>query len=299
MSENIDPNEITLFAGLSGVDYAGNPVELSNGIRVSSTYAHLFSPRLVAFDKPESSGDPHPGPWEAAKGGQGYDIHVEVEVPESIKVGPFDHLNSVWWFAALLRLKGNTSVQVPAVSSRPFNEIPGLNERPSIWPIEESDTRVAYNPAENPEITSEDLEWIETHWKHAAELAAVEDFRTALEALDGSMRIADPNLALVMLWGGLERIFPPQRAGGFRRSAYLAAYLRPPGQKRLELQKEIKDLYGTRSHAAHGGRPDDYVPTARAHEILRKVLVKVVEEGEIPSRDRLEENLFVARDSQR
>lgn len=178
------------------------------------------------------------------------------------------------------------------MSSHPFDKIPNLDEQPSLWPIEESDTRVAYNPDQEPEITSEDLEWIETYWEHASKLATVEDFRTALEALDGSMRIADPNLALVMLWGGLERIFPPERAGSFRRSAYLASFLRPPGQKRLDIQKEIKDLYGIRSNAAHGGRPDDYVPTARAHEILRTVLLKVVEKGEIPDRDELEGNLF-------
>lgn len=105
MSEKIDPNSITLFAGLSGVDYGGDSFGFQNGITVSSTYAHLFSPRLVAFDEPESPGEPHPGPWEAAKGGYGYDIHVEIEVPEGVQFEPFDHLNSVWWLAALLRLR--------------------------------------------------------------------------------------------------------------------------------------------------------------------------------------------------
>lgn len=296
MCEAIDPNNTTLFAGLSEAKYESEPVEFSNGIRISGTYAHLMLPRLLAFGKPEKPGGFHPAPWIPTQGQSGYDIHVEVEVPEAIKVEPYDHLNTVWWLTALLRLKGNTSVRVPVVSNRSFKTIPDLDEEPSIWPVEQSETRVAYNPDQEPMITSTDLTWIDRHWDNTANLATEDDFRIALEALDGSLRMADPNLALVMLWGGLERIFPPDRASGFRRSAYLASYLHPPGEKRLSVQREIKDLYGTRSDAAHGGRPDDYEPAARAHAILRQVLIRVVENGEIPSRNTLERSLFGAAD---
>lgn len=294
MDKEVNPNAITLYAGLSGVGYSGESVELSNGIQISDTYAHLMSPRLLAFSEPEEDGKPHPGPWEPVRGGRGHDIRAQVKIPKSIQIAPFDHLNSVWWFVTMLRLKGANSLNVPVVSDQPFESVPELDEKPYLWSVEEVDSRIAFNLDKNPELTGEDIRWVEEHWNVLSNLSTNEDFRVAVEALEGSMTIGDPNLALVLLWGGLQRIFSGSR--GFRLSAYTASYLRPSGNERYEIQKRMRRFHDARAKAAHGSQPDDYGLVADMHRLLTEVLLKVIECGETPKIESLKANLFGANE---
>jgi len=287
---DINPNSITLYAGLSGVEYTSESVELSNGIQISDTYAHLMSPRLLAFNEPEEDEGPHPGPWEAVRGGRGHNVRAQAKIPESIRIAPFDHLNSVWWFVAMLRLKGTNSLYVPVVSDRPFQSVPELEDKPFLWSVEEGNTRVAFNVDENPTLAVEDIRWVEEHWGALSKLSTNGDFRTAVEALEGSMKIGDPNLALVLLWGGLQRIFSGTR--GFRLSAYTASYLRPLGDERYKIQKRMREFHDARAKAAHGSQPNDYGLVADMHRVLTEVLLKVVECGETPDIAFLKANLF-------
>jgi len=75
------------FAGLSRVTYVGEPLDLGHGIVLRSTYTHLFAANMMAFARaPE--GKPHPPPWRATQGGFGYDVEVELVVPEPGRQAP-------------------------------------------------------------------------------------------------------------------------------------------------------------------------------------------------------------------
>lgn len=100
-------------------------------------------------------------------------------------------------------------------------------------------------------------------------------------------------MVLVSLWGALEALFSPRTAElRFRVSALIAAYLEPPGQARIELQASVAKQYDKGSAAAHS-RPkyggDDMLAT---FVLMRRVLLKIIETGQVPSKDRLNEMLL-------
>lgn len=66
-SPNVEASEQNLYIGLSNIDLGSRRVELSRGIVIEGTFAHLMSPILLAFAKP-TNGGPHPGPWKAVAG---------------------------------------------------------------------------------------------------------------------------------------------------------------------------------------------------------------------------------------
>src|SRR3990172_9239218 len=109
----MDPNLTDLYAGLAGVEFREDEFDFGQGIVLSKTYAHLMAPFLMAFARAEP-GRPHPAPWKPASGGFGFDIEAELFVPGNAKVPDwFDNVNTVWWIAALLRLKANPLLCVP------------------------------------------------------------------------------------------------------------------------------------------------------------------------------------------
>lgn len=107
--------------------------------------------------------------------------------------------------------------------------------------------------------------------------------------------VEDTALILVSLWGALEAIFSPSTSElRFRVSALIAAYLNPPGPKRLFDQREIANLYDKRSAAAHGKRKHQGDDVLRTFELLRRVLIAIIRDGKIPTKAELEERLFGA-----
>lgn len=71
-----------VFAGLAGVTLDVPEVTLGYGVKLTSTYAHLMAPFMMAFS-PAPKGSHHPAPWVAVKGGLGFDMTVQIEVPPS------------------------------------------------------------------------------------------------------------------------------------------------------------------------------------------------------------------------
>ena len=56
--------------------------ELAEGLTIRQTFAHVMSPYLIAFAKPDAASKPHPGPWRPASGGIGFDVCIEVALAE-------------------------------------------------------------------------------------------------------------------------------------------------------------------------------------------------------------------------
>ena len=73
-----NPEESPLFGGLTGAQLGTDEFEICEGLVVRRTYAHLMSPYILAFARPEGPGKPHPGPWRPARGGQSLDLEIEV-----------------------------------------------------------------------------------------------------------------------------------------------------------------------------------------------------------------------------
>jgi hypothetical protein len=119
------------------------------------------------------------------------------------------------------------------------------------------------------------------------------EFDLAAYAMDAGQFQHSTALTLVSLWGALEALFVGDRNElRFRVSSYIASYLVPYGLGRDKKQKEIAKLYDKRSAAVHGlpnHSGDDVLAT---FILMREVLMKIVDEGEVPTREKLEKCLF-------
>lgn len=288
----MQPELTDLYAGFSGFVLVPKSFDLGQGVVISQTYAHFMAPFLMAFTPP-APGKPHPPPWKAAKGGLGIDITAELYFPIDFRLESLDRLNSIWWIAALLRLKATTRVFVPVVSTERFASIPHIQQEPELLPIEIHTNRLFLEREGQPKVDSDDLEWIKAHWIKAADLLKNEDFSVALQAIDSCIWNSSPDLALVSVWGALERLFSTSHQElRFRVSANIASFLEPPGRERYKCFKQAKALYDQRSKSAHGSGSEGLGPLVETYALARRAFKKMIETHCVPKKSELDARLF-------
>ena len=284
-----------LYAGLSGLELAEQEFDLGEGVFLRKTYSHLFAPFMLAFSQPEP-GKHHPGPWRATQGGIAFDITSELYVPAAIAGGVESVLPVAKTILFLLRLGVNPATRLPVLANAPFISIPNLNDGEiALQPFE---VEPRYFPLDvvGGVATAEAADWIRQRWQLAHKLvtqnAAVS---LAVEALDKGQFVQHSALTLVSLWGALEALFSPSNSElSFRVSSLIAAYLELPGPARATRQKAIAKLYQKRSAAAHGKPTHDSSHILQSFNLLREVLLKLLDEGRTPTMDELELRLFGA-----
>jgi len=288
------PNSIDLYAGIYGLFSVPEKFELGRGAVISATYAHLFAPFTMAFS-PAAPGKPHPGPWKSAKGGLALDITAQLFLPANTSVPPLDRVNTIWWIVALLRLHASTSISVPVISSDSFDSIPRLEREPQLWPMEIHTPRLFIDDPQGHRVNESELHWVRVNWYEGATLLNNGDFMEAFQAIDASIWNNNPVVALVAVWGALERLFSPSTAElSFRVSANIAAFLESPGTARHTLFEKVKRLYDSRSKAAHGSGNADLAPYAETSSLARRIITKMIETRHVPDKKELEANLFGA-----
>jgi hypothetical protein len=283
-----------IYAGISLVSLDAESFDLGHGVSLTTTYAHLMAPFVMAF-APAPPGKHHPAPWSAAKGGLALDIQVQLFVPTELQPpGSFDRLNTVWLIAALMRLTASPLVQVSVISDQAFAAVAGSKAEPELLPIEVSTRRLL--PVENPGMVLDatGLAWIRDHWFDAGKLLSQsEDLSTAFQAFDATTMAASISVAMMTLWGAIEQIFSPAKQElRFRVSALLASYLEPPGPDRLSLHKRILKLYDKRSEVAHGAASGNAQAFRGTYDLMARALLKIIEQRHVPTRDELEQRLF-------
>lgn len=290
----MNPNECDLYAGIADIELALDGFDFGQGITIKRSFAHIMAPYLAAFS-PAEPGKHHPPPWKAVSGGLGFDVQAELHVPVDFELPTwFDRLNTIWWFAALMRLRASPLLRIPVIASNSFVEISSTDETPRFWPVEMNPSRLI--PVENPSgiIEETELKWISEHWLSAGILMnESDDFNFAVQAIDYCIWSFSPSLALVSLWGALERLFSPARAElKFRVSSTIASYLEEPGKKRLECYRRVKKLYDARSEVAHGSQMTEVASLYDTYELLKRALIKIIEDNHVPTQENLEAILF-------
>ena len=288
----MNPNLHDLYAGLSNIVLVPERYELGKGVVISQTYAHFMAPFLMAF-APASPGKPHPAPWKAAKGGINIDITAELFLPATCTLENLDRISTIWWIVALLRLRATTMVFAPVISSERFISISKIQQEPKLWPMEIHTRRLTPEVTPTTRVDISELEWLKAHWQDASVLMANEDFSFAVQAVDTSIWGNNSALALVGVWGALEKLFSASKQElSFRVSANIASYLESPGRERYKCFKQVKTLYDHRSKAAHGDGKADMTPYMETFEIARRALLKMVETRHVPEKKELEAHLF-------
>jgi hypothetical protein len=100
-------------------------------------------------------------------------------------------------------------------------------------------------------------------------------------------------LTLVALWAALEAMFSPSTSElRFRVSSLIAAYLEPPGPSRRTRARDISKLYDKRSSAAHGKPDPDTAHLIATFNLVREVLLKILDDRRLPNKDELESLLY-------
>lgn len=275
--------------GLSGVSLPDDVIDLGHGITLSRTYAHVFSHPMLATKPPEEAGGHHPAPWIALRGFFGHapagdyeTVETELHVPAKVEGKIDDPWNVAGWITLLIRLKSNTWPEMRLSSHKPLSQC-GPDDPVSLYGA------LRMRQRERPNLWNA-LDWVRANWFPSAHLAKDEDFRFVAEAIFNNQPKHSIEMSLLMTWGALERLFSPSRAEiAFRVSSYIACFLEPRGETRLSLQREIARLYGDRSTVAHGS--DLKNPEAafhRTNEIAHAVLVKIVEQRHLPTKEELD-----------
>jgi hypothetical protein len=287
-----------LCIGLSGLDLGDRVFDFGNGIQLRTTFAHLFSTEVLAFERPNTPTSFHPGPWQAvsAKGGQ--DITAELFLPARYEHSRLSKLDVGSTIISLLRLWVDPCITIQVLTHEPIAQ---LKERAGKDKGEElvamvhgrRDRYIQIGLVTGDRII-ESIDWVVDHWVDAVDLRAQSpEFDLALETFDNAQCIPNSAMMLVSLWGALEAIFAPHKAElVFRVSAQLAAFLEPRGVRRLEKQREIVKMYNLRSAAAHGFPKHGGEDLVKTFELLRIAIIRMIERKEVPNKEKLEQMLF-------
>ncbi|POO56160.1 HEPN domain-containing protein [Agrobacterium rosae] len=288
-----DIRDGTLFVGLSGFELSDRSLILPRGMRIQGTFAHLMSPLTVAFARPEGGG-PHPGPWKAARGGFGQDITAQLMIPPQADQTFSGRLEVAKTLLFLMRLWSSPEITAPTFSNTAFRDIIDAPDGDATLLAFEHKPRYFLLKSEKPETTVDTLPWVADNFESANRLITTSsEFRLAAYTLDSGQFVENTALVLVSIWGALEAIFSPSKTElSFRVSSLIASYLYPPGVTRRDAQRKIAGLYNKRSAAAHGKPSHGGQDLLESFEILRKVLIKFIRDGEVPTKETLEGNLF-------
>lgn len=267
--------------------------EFEYGVTLTKTYAHLFSPFLIAF-KPAEKGKPHPAPWKTVSGGASFDILLELYIPQKFEPQWSDRINTIWFLAALLRFTAGNHLLAPVISNSSFKDAAGL-ETAHFWPIE-TNQRILLENSVVKEITKTDLDWINDHWYKTTKLLSTsKEFAFLFLEYDQCCFARNRPQALIMLWSGLENLFSASDSRTelrFRISANIAAYLETSGNARRELYRKLVKLYDKRSAAVHGIPKNVEETFLETHTITKAIIKKIIETGNVPNKESLEVNLF-------
>lgn len=282
-----------IHAGLSGLELDGDCFDLGDGLKLRKTYAHLMAHFVMAF-KPAPPGSSHPAPWRAATGGFTFDISAELLVPVHLEKKFGSGTTVARAVVFLLRLWVNPATTLPVFSNFPFADLPKIPDNQTrLLPFEVQDRHFQLE-VDAGRATLDELAWVKEHWAITLELYQRNaEFALAVEALDSGQFVQSTALALISVWGALESLFSPSTTElKFRVSALIAAFLEQPGLERARLQKMIAKLYDKRSAAAHGKPKHTTEDILASFNLLRRVLIMIIDGGKIPSKDDLEGMLF-------
>jgi Apea-like HEPN len=302
-----DGNEAlpTLYIGLTDLPLGEENFDFGHGIFLRGADATFMSSLLLVntdetsqqtkvgtLDKDGRVPLPSPAFWQF--GGKKTRITAELAIPNTIHPTLSQQYALARFIGSVLRLWTNPAIRLHAMSAHPFTELIRLDgNRPYLVPLESFKQHSRLGLVETATML-ESLAWVQANWRTAHRLySSSTEFRLASDALDAAQFVENEALALVSLWAAIEALFSPSTAElKFRVSALIASFLEAPGSARRSRQKEIAHLYDKRSAAAHGKPRHQNADLVATFELLRRILIKMIQQGDVPSKDHLDALLF-------
>jgi hypothetical protein len=279
---DLQPNDVDLYGGISGISMELPSFELSDGVSLNTTYAHIMAPYILAFKPPPPRG-PHPGPYKAASGGIGFDITLEIFVPKGDRPTNFTRINTIWWVAALMRLLQPTGLRVPVISSISFTKILKSPVEPNFWSMEMNPRQWVLGTMSDSVLSSASLHWMKKFWQPASTLMDIPSFNAAFQAFDQACWSQTVGSALLMLWSSIEALIRPgARDIGCTLSKCVATYLEEPGARRDRLFAATRRLYERRGVTAHAAELPDGITAKDTFAIARRCFLRALQDETLP-----------------
>lgn len=309
--------EEDLYVGISGIDLQFDHMDLGDGLRLSKIAAHLLAPYMMVFDVNPTGGKKDFSEGEKRSvtreedgatwvdvtrettlipGQREYAITAELFIPRgaSSNIGE-DPFFLIRWVVSLLRIWSAPTVSVPVISNKRFSVALRTEDDEALILPFETQTRGIYLETEGGRsISSDRLSWVRDSWRSGVRLANEhKEFRLAVEALEQAHFVHDWALGVLLIWAALEGLFSPSRSElRFRVSALISSFLEPPGTHRRLLHNRLTKLYDARSVAAHERSSVDRQVLLESMELLRRLIIKMISDSHVPSKDELEACLF-------
>jgi hypothetical protein len=275
----VDPERVTLFAGLTGVNVS-KTMELGPGMIIQPSYAHFFSHFMAAFDLPPNSRAPHPSPWYAVRGGGlMFDVTSQFMLSEGVSAGRLSRLNSIWLVVSLIRLLSGAPIRMPAISTVAFGEVVSSGREPTLWAVETTGI---------PQDWSVDLDddfakGLAFCIPLAAQLMDQPIFNRAYKTFDSVVWLPDPSAQMVAIWTAMETAMRPGRGGTTKRLAWaLRSYLGTDRSSGDQLYNEVVRLYGERGNSAHDAQPASAQTVRDSYLIARRMFIQIILGGALP-----------------
>lgn len=303
-------NDYEVFAGMTGLKLPVPEISMGDGILLKQTFSRFAQGFSLVNTAPDTYPcDTEPDPkfpflpplpppqfWQLG----GREVNVVAELIISIFPNPPNSFGSRLKLARLIiyaiRLYVEPSVNLQVVSTQSFGSlmVKGVKGA-AIIPFQDSRSHFQLQEYwSTDEDRAKAYAWVKLNWLKVIELYSTsKPFRLGIDTVELVQFIPNSAAILVALWGAIEALFSPSNAElKFRVSSLLAAYMHPPGEERLQLQKRVGELYDKRSAAAHGSPKHEDDDVNETFSLLRLALIKMVNEGSVPTKDKLNKRLF-------
>jgi len=228
------------------------------------------------------------------------------------KLASQDRLSIIQGYAdaiiLLMRIRGMTHFTVPVeLSGSTFQKLRFSKNRSvsSRFRLTQALIDPIFGPNPPKLLMDEDFDWISKHIQNLMQLSETGRF-TFLHDVFDTLNYPNPAVQLVQVWAGIESIVK-SKSPGTRRSirARCAMLLRDTEKEQWKLYKKMGKLYDFRCNVVHGNKEfsikewmNDLSPEGSvkgktmklfdSFEILKELMVKVIQDGEMPSKKKLE-----------
>ncbi|MBK5007320.1 hypothetical protein [Pseudomonas sp. S32] len=200
MDQNPVRNDICL--SISGIDLGDRVIELGHGIQLRTTFAHLFTTDILAFERPASPSSFHPGPWQAVSHKRGVDIQAELFIPREYSHPRLSSLVAGHTIISMLRLWVDPQISLQVLTQEPIAKLKDRAGKdkggePAAMLYAQRERHVNIGLINRDRII-ESIDWVADNWSSALDLrSSSPEFKLALDTFDNAQSI--PNTAMMLV----------------------------------------------------------------------------------------------------
>lgn len=281
------------YLGLSGFVPDFEQLDLGEGFILKKTYARVFGTTMAHFTPPPAEIH-NTAPWVAVEGGFDFEIKAEVTIPKTISKCSLESDTVIDILVGLLRMAVRPQINAPAISTVSFSEAKSAAN----FTIQSHEIYTRHNGfmIKGPEsYPIQAFDWLRMHLGRTLKLTASNPvLRAAIEVFTDIQFIKHRGLATISVWASLESIFKIESEIAHRVSACIATFLEEYGDKRYTLYQRCFALYKSRCAAAHQGKETEHDDLLESIVILRRVILKIIVDGQLPNRKNIEQAIFTS-----